>query len=171
MVGSAGQLIEELEAFPLFGSGGTGGSGGGNPGGPADGCRPESRLGEECPVGDGSAAAILQWTDAGHLGPHRPALLTARAGAVEDQIAGANEDLGSGAALVVGGEGVVSDRYAEGEQAAGLDLVGFGVEAEAADHLAKQGHAPVVHPLRNSATASSRRARSRTAGSMGRAAG
>jgi len=48
--------------------------------------------------------------------------MTARAGAVEDQIAGANEDLGSGAALVVGGEGVVSDRYAEGEQAAGRDL-------------------------------------------------
>jgi hypothetical protein len=46
----------------------------------------------------------------------------ARAGAVGDQIAGANEDLGSGAALVVGGEGVVSDRYAEGEQAAGRDL-------------------------------------------------
>jgi len=33
-----------------------------------DGCRPESRLGEECPVGDGSAAAILQWTDAATSG-------------------------------------------------------------------------------------------------------
>ena len=74
-----------------------------------------------------------------------------------------------GAALVVGGEGVVSDRYAEGEQAGGLNLVG--VEVDGGDHLAKQGHAPVVHPRRNSATASSRRARSRTAGSMGRAAG
>src|SRR5882724_6165194 len=49
------------------------------------------------------------------------------AGAVEDQIAGANEERGSSAALVVGGEGVVFDRYAAGEQATGLDLVGVGV--------------------------------------------
>jgi hypothetical protein len=45
---------------------------------------------------------------------------------------------------VVGGEEVLADRHAEGEQAAGLDLVRVG--AEGADHLAQQAHAPVVHP-------------------------
>jgi hypothetical protein len=45
-------------------------------------------------------------------------------GAVEQQVSRAGEDLGPGAVAVVGGEELRADRHAEGEQAAGLDLVG-----------------------------------------------
>ncbi|MGW3044670.1 hypothetical protein ACWC9T_32570 [Kitasatospora sp. NPDC001159] len=46
----------------------------------------------------------------------------------EDDVGGAGADVGAGAAGVVGGEEVVADGRAEGEQGTGLDLVGVGVE-------------------------------------------
>ncbi|MFB6437196.1 hypothetical protein ACFCVY_10485 [Streptomyces sp. NPDC056411] len=47
---------------------------------------------------------------------------------VEDDVGGAGDDRGAGAAGVVGGEEVTADGRAEGEQGAGLDPVGVGAE-------------------------------------------
>ena len=73
----------------------------------------------------------------------RPAAVVVVGRLCEQEVGGAADDLGAGAAGVVGGEEVAADGGAEGEQAAGLDLVGVG--AEGADHRAQQCHALVVH--------------------------
>lgn len=68
----------------------------------------------------------------GQGGTHACGLTTVvLVGAVEEQIGGVGEHLGAGAVAVVGGEEVCADGRAEGEQAAGPDLVG--VRAEGAD--------------------------------------
>jgi hypothetical protein len=46
----------------------------------------------------------------------------------EDEFGGAGDDLGAAAAGVLGGEEGATDRQAEGEQGAGLDLVRVGAE-------------------------------------------
>ena len=62
---------------------------------------------------------------------------------VEDDVRGAGEDRGAGAARVVGGEEVAADGRAEGEQGTGLDF--FGVGAEGGDRVSRQLNALVVH--------------------------